>query len=76
MELTTYFIGSAEVLFFTIVVPSALLVWVGYGLSRLAQRLASRQQAPEYPTAQVLKATFHEPPEQWPPAPTVEPPAT
>ena len=72
MELN-FFVGFVVSIFLTLVVPAALVIWLGYGVSRLAQRLAARLHSQEYPTSQILEATFHEQPEQWPPAPTIEP---
>ena len=69
----TFIAGLFWAFIFVIVLPGILIVWIGYGVSRLAQRMAARQKATEYPTAEMLESTFQETPEQWPPAPTTEP---
>jgi hypothetical protein len=73
MELT-FFAGLFWSVIFAIVLPGAILVGVGYGVSRWAHRLAARQRHTGYPTEQVLAETWQEPPEQWPPAPEVDTP--
>ena len=73
MELT-FFAGLFWFVIFAIVLPGAIFVGVGYGVSRWAHRLAARQRRTGYPTEQMLASTFHEPSEQWPPAPDVDAP--
>lgn len=69
--MVTFIAGLFWSLIFAIVLPGILIIWIGYGVSRLAQRLAACQNATEYPTAEILESTFQEAPEQWPPLPTI-----